>query len=137
MASASALAGTFTSLGVSANRTAKKTNVVAKKVRARVDDRFSRGGYRRMGRRRHHPSPDLRRYASARQGVSSDACRANFTDGSALNRSVSSLRVARISAGARARHSSGGTVVAPRLQLPHATKKEEGVSPWLAPFRID
>lgn len=64
MASASALAGAFTSLGVSANRTAKKTNVVAKKVRARVDDRFSRGGYRRMGRRRHHPTP---RSAAIRQ----------------------------------------------------------------------
>ena len=33
MASASALAGAFTNLAVSANRTAKKTNVVAKKVR--------------------------------------------------------------------------------------------------------
>ena len=41
MASASALAGAFTTLGVSANRAAaKKTNVVAKKVRVRVDDRF-------------------------------------------------------------------------------------------------
>jgi hypothetical protein len=34
MASASALAGAFSTLAVSANRTAKKTNVVAKKVRA-------------------------------------------------------------------------------------------------------
>ena len=50
MASASALAGAFTSLGVSANRTAKKTNVVAKKVRARVDDRFSGGGLSEEGK---------------------------------------------------------------------------------------
>ena len=54
MASASALAGAFTNLGVAANRTANKTNVVAKKVRGcllcfrgrqRVVD--ARGGERR------------------------------------------------------------------------------------------
>lgn len=36
MASASALAGAFTTLGVAANKTAKRTNVVAKKVRPRI-----------------------------------------------------------------------------------------------------
>ena len=128
MASASALAGAFTSLGVSANRTAKKTNVVAKKVRARVDDRFSGGGYRREGRRRHPPDPDLRRYASASRGVSSDACRAHFTHAFASNRSVASLRATRIRAGARERQSSSDTVVAPGCNC-HTRRRKKGFQP--------
>ena len=68
MASASALAGAFTTLGVSANRAAaKKTNVVAKKVRVlempsvpNESTRTSTSSFPRVARARAHAPGDLR-----------------------------------------------------------------------------
>ena len=123
MASASALAGAFTSLGVSANRTAKKTNVVAKKVRARVDDRFSVP----IGGRRTSTS-SLSRSAAIRQRETGriQRGRAHF----AMPSPRRFCRRDRATRGrlARGRQSSSDTVVAPGCNC-HTRRRKKGFQP--------